>query len=146
MKRLLIVLVLNLLFSGNLQANEIRLICKFIDAYDTQENGSSIRITKDKSMYQYISEDNIVKINTKLKLLDGSVATTWNEEIIENKWKERIDGKGDRSHMYIDIFKKFTINRLTGEYRKEIYTKVKGEKRTGPTLIIYNCSIAKKKF
>ena len=145
MKKLLGIVVLGFLLSGNAYAEAIKLSCIFKEAYDSL-NGKSVRITKDNSMYQYISEDNVVNIDTSLKLFDGYKATTWNEDIIESEWSERIDGKGDKSHMYMDLFKKFTINRITGEYRKEIYTKLKGESKTGPTLIIYNCSKASKKF
>ena len=144
MKKLLSIIVLGLLLSGNSYAESIKLNCTFREAYAEMVSGGFEKVTPEFEEYRFWSEDTVVTINEKLKTFEGSKAVIFNDEIIKNVFFDEVKGpKATEKSIKI-----WTINRITGIFRKEIYAKIVGrDLEFRPLLdITYDCKKAVKKF
>ena len=137
-------MVLGLLWCSNANAETIKLNCKFKDVYAHMSSGTMERITPEYGEYRFWSQDAVVTINEKLKTFVDLKADVFNDEIIKIKFFDESKGpKGTVKHMKI-----WTLNRITGLLRKEVYSKFVGKDlEFGQNLdITYDCQKAEKKF
>ena len=144
MKKLLGIVVLGLLLSGNGYAKSFKLNCSFKDAYAEMTSGRVTKVTPDMDDYQYYSSDVVVPINENAKMFDGMIADRFDDDIMKKEFYDEL--KGPKAT--IKMKKVWTINRITGVFTKEIYSKVVGRDSSwgSPITINYNCRKAKKKF
>ena len=144
MKKLLSILVLSLLFSGNAYAKLVKLNCSFRDAYVVTDNNRTIKLTSDMDLYQIYSADDVISFNEDFKIFVGMKADRFDDDIISVTMFDEI--KGPKAT--IKMKKIWTVNRVTGVFTKEIYSKLIGRDTSWGTAdtIRYDCRKAKKKF
>jgi hypothetical protein len=128
MKKLLAIIVLGLLWSGNANSKGILLSCIFQNAYD----GGKLMKPSDK-MYAYISNDTEIYLDYVKKSINGLKTPVWNDNEIIGKLNRNIKGE-------FKINTTLRLNRNTGKLKQEIKAKY------GTTIINFICSKAKKKF
>ena len=138
------ILVLGLLLSGNAYAKLVKLNCSFRDAYVAMDNNRTKKLTPDNDLYQIYSADDVISFNEDFKIFVGKKADRFDDDIInvtmlsENKFPKAT----------IKMKKIWTVNRVTGVFTKEIYSKLIGRDTSWGTAdtIRYDCRKAKKKF
>ena len=116
MKKLLSILVLSLLFSGNAYAKLVKLNCSFRDAYVVTDNNRTIKLTSDMDLYQIYSADDVISFNEDFKIFVGMKADRFDDDIISVTMFDEI--KGPKAT--IKMKKIWTVNRVTGVFTKEI--------------------------
>ena len=150
MKKLLGIIVLGLLLSGNAYANIIDLHCKFIEGKITEKvPHPGHEDIKKNTTYISISEHDIKGYNIKLDTtkkeiieapnysLDGSTRM-FGDEIIE--WFAAL---GSGSELEV----RYTLNRYTGRLREYHKHYKYGDTENNYWMdLIYDCSIAKRLF
>ena len=139
MKKLLGILVLSLLFSGNAYAENIALICKFV---------SGDHLTADRKVIKLGShgvdaDDVVVKLDTKRKKLIGdsahsdNAAVFWEDDLIT--WWPKYNSKISNTS--------FELNRYSGQLIVKTITNNSGSSTVdGITNIKFNCSKTNKMF
>jgi len=144
LKKALSIIVLGLLLSGNAYAETFKLNCSFRDAYVSMASGETVKLTTDMDNYQIYSVDVVVPINEDLKMFDELIADRFDDEIMEVEMRGEIKGP----EATVKMKKIWTINRVTGVFTKEIYSKIIGidTSWSSPDTIRYDCKKAKKKF
>ena len=144
MKKLLGIVVLGLLICVNAYAKSVKLNCSFRDAYVVMDNDRTKKLTPDMDLYQYYSADDVVSFNEDLKIFAGNKADRFDQEIIKLTMYDDI--KGPKAT--IKMKKIWTVNRVTGVFTKEIYSKLIGRDTSwgSADTIRYDCRKAKKKF
>lgn len=133
-----------LFFNQSVFANDTKLNCTFKDAYLGMENGSIKKLTPDMQEYQLLSNDEILTFNEKKKIFVGWPADKFDDETIKVTMYNDI--KGPKAT--INFKKVWEVNRITGVFIKEIYTKIEGKETSWGVAdsIRYNCTKATKKF
>ena len=139
MRKIVLGLVLALLLSSNAYAKLVKLNCSFRDAYFGGQ-----KLTPDMEFYQIVSRDDVISFNDNLKIFAGMKADKFDEEIIKLTMYDEI--KGPKAT--VDMKKVWTVNRVTGVFTKEIYTKIPGRDTSwsSANTYRYDCRKAKKKF
>jgi hypothetical protein len=139
MKKILSILVLGLLLSGNVYAENIVLICKFVSGDHLSADRKSIKF----SAYDGVAKDVVVKLDTKRKKLIGDSAQSdnatvlWEEDFIQ--WWPKYNSK---------IFNtSYELNRFSGQLIIQTITNNSGSSTVdGITNIKFNCSKSNKMF
>ena len=144
MKKLLAIVVLGLLLSGNVYAKSVKLNCSFRDAYVVMDNDRTKKLTPDMDTYQYYSADDVVSFNEDLKIFAGHKTDRFDQEVIKITMYDEL--KGPKAT--IKLKKIWTINRVTGVLTKKIYSKLIGRDSSwgSADTIRYDCRKAQKKF
>ena len=139
MKKLLGIVVLGLLSSGNAYAENIALICKFV---------SGDHLTADRKVIKLGShgveaDDVVVKLDTKRKKLIGdsahsdNAAVFWEDDLIT--WWPKYNSKISNTS--------FELNRYSGQLIVKTITNNSGSSAVdGITNIKFNCSKTNKMF
>ena len=138
------ILVLSFFLSSSAYAKLVKLNCSFRDAYVAMDNNRTKKLTPDMDLYQIYSADDVISFNEDFKIFVGKKADRFDDDIInvtmlsENKFP-----KGT-----MKMKKIWTVNRVTGVFTKEIYSKLIGRDTSWGTAdtIRYDCRKAKKKF
>ena len=144
MKKILLFLVISLFLNNNAYAKLVKLNCSFRDAYVVMDNNRTKKLSPDMDEYRYYSAHDIISFNEDFKIFVGMKADRFDDEIISVTMLDEIKGPKGK----IDLKKVWTVNRVTGVFTKEIYTKVIGRDTSWGTAdkIRYDCRKAKKKF
>ena len=144
MKKLLFFLVISLFLNNNAYAKLVKLNCSFRDAYVVMDNDKTKKLTPYMDSYQYYSADAIISFNEDFKIFVGKKADRFDDYIINVTMLDEIKG----SKGTIKLKKVWTVNRVTGVFTKEIYSKVVGRDTSlgAADTIRYDCRKEKKKF
>ena len=128
MKKILGIVVLSLLLSGNANAKIISLLCIFQNAHD----GGSLKKLSN-AMYAYTGNDTEIFLDHDNESINGLETPVWNVNKIIGKLNRTFEGG-------INLNTTLTLNRNTGKLKQEITGKY------GTTTINFKCPKAKKKF
>jgi hypothetical protein len=144
MKKAIAIIILGLLWCNVGFAKSFKLNCSFKDAYVTMDDGSTKKLTPDSDIYQIYSADAVISVNEDLEMFDGLRADRFDDEIMKVEMRDEL--KGPKAT--IKMKKIWTINRITGVFTKEIYSKLVGRDTSwgNSDTIRYDCRKAKKKF
>ena len=135
MKKVLGIVVLGLLFSGNAYAEKVFLKCELVDGMDNWQDKSRNRVYRKGEL-----PDVGLEINTKTKKIFDTTYSTF--PVVNNDWD---DNKVEWSQPTILLkINDYTLDRLTGEL-----LILKGYHDDNPMLSLilsYKCSATKKLF
>ena len=135
MKKLLGIVVLGLLLSGNAYADKVFLKCELVDGMDNWKDKSRNRVYRKGEL-----PDVGLEINTKTKKIFDTTYSTF--AVLNNDWDDN-QVSWSQPTMLIKI-NDYTLDRLTGEL-----LIIKGYHDDNPRLSLflsYKCSAAKKLF